>query len=44
MEFHSDLLQDLRHDCLMEIYSQLLLKLRVWNKVHLDDHLDYLNF
>ena len=44
MEFHSNPLQDLRHDCLNEIYSQLLLNLRVWNKAHLDDHLGCLNF
>ena len=34
MEFHSNLLQDLCHGCLKENYSQLLLNLRIWNKVH----------
>ena len=44
MEFHSNLLQDLCHGCLKENYSQLLLNLRIWNKVHLDDHLALLSF
>ena len=44
MEFHCNPMQDLSHYCLKEIYSQLLLNLRVWNKVHLEDHLDCLNF
>ena len=42
MEFHSNPLQDLRHEYLKEIYSQLLLNFWVWNKVHLDDHLGFL--
>ena len=44
MEFRSNPLQDLRHEYLKEIYSQLLLNLWTWNKVHLDDHLGCLNF
>ena len=42
--FHSNPLQNLRHDCLKEICLQLLLNLRVWNKAHLDNHLGCLNF